>query len=219
MISINFFKRPFFSESKLTIFVFLISSIFLVSCGGNSSSSSGGGQEDTGERDLFKDDELLAVTVDMDASDWTDLSYEGRQVTEWAPNCGFPGYNYYYGSVSVNGEDVSNVAVRKKGTIGSLTIFRPSLKINFDKGDGNDGRTFYGNKRITLNNNHQDPSDIKQCLSYSVFDDAGLPTPQCGFSQVTAQQQDLGIYTYVEAIKKPFLRRVFANDDGNLYEG
>ena len=36
---------------------------------------------------------------------------------------------------------------------------------------------------------------------------------------MTAQGKDLGIYSHVEAIKKPFLSRVFGDDSGNLYEG
>jgi hypothetical protein len=72
---------------------------------------------------------------------------------------------------------------------------------------------------MTLNNNKQDGSLIRQCLVYRTFAAAGVPAPRCNFARVTVNGTPLGVYSHVEEIKKPFLRRHFVDDSGNLYEG
>jgi hypothetical protein len=46
-----------------------------------------------------------------------------------------------------------------------------------------------------------------------------VPAPQTSFARVRVNGEDLGLYTRVETIDKAFLRRVFGNDNGVLYEG
>ena len=41
----------------------------------------------------------------------------------------------------------------------------------------------------------------------------------CNFARVTVNGEYLGIYSNVESIGKPFLKRRFGNNSGNLYEG
>jgi spore coat protein CotH len=77
----------------------------------------------------------------------------------------------------------------------------------------------HGLERFTINNNKQDPSNVRQCLAYQAFNDAGLAAPRCNFAHVMVNGRDLGIYTHIEEIKKPFIRRHFSDDEGNLYEG
>src|SRR6185503_4035831 len=72
---------------------------------------------------------------------------------------------------------------------------------------------------FTLNNNRQDPSRIRQCLAARVFELAGVPTPRCQLARVTVNGKDLGIYSWVEGIKAPFLERAFGSSDGVLLEG
>ena len=71
---------------------------------------------------------------------------------------------------------------------------------------------------MTLNNNRQDPSHTRQCMAYDMFRKVGLAAPRCNLARVTVNGEEFGIYTNVEAIKKPFLTRNFGNKDGNLYE-
>jgi len=126
-------------------------------------------------------------------------------------------YQYYPAAVTIDGETVENVGVRKKGFIGSQSQTRPSLKIKFSEYDPD--LRFHAIKRLTLNNNLQDLSRIKQCLCYELMDQGGLPAPRCSFVHVFVNGMDLGIYSNVEPIKKPFLRRHFSDDTGNLCEG
>ena len=60
---------------------------------------------------------------------------------------------------------------------------------------------------------------MRQSIAYEVFRRAGIPAPRCNFASVTVNGKSLGIYTHVEAIKEPFLKRHFNSANGNLYEG
>lgn len=60
---------------------------------------------------------------------------------------------------------------------------------------------------------------IRQYLAYEVFRRADVPAPRCSFAKVSINGKELGIYTALEPINTPFLKRHFGRSDGNLYEG
>lgn len=171
--------------------------------------------------ELFREDRVLDVQIEIAATDWDALRFEGRDFSALAGDCvaGPPAefYNTYSASVTVDGQRVDNVGLRKKGFLGSISQVRPSLKIDFDEFVVN--QMLGGTTRMTLNNNKQDRTLIRQCLVYRTFAAAGVPAPRCNFARVTVNGTDLGVYSHVEEIKKPFLRRHFTDDSGNLYEG
>ncbi len=152
----------------------------------------------------------------MTAEDWNLVAQDGREKYEREGAPCFPGYTWQTATITVNNDTAEQVSIRKKGNWSSDS-YKPALKLDFGKGDYKD-RTIQGERRFTLNNNVQDRALIKQCLSYSVFAEAGVHAPRCNFAQVTAQGRNLGIYTHVEDIEKPFLERSFGNKSGNLYE-
>ena len=167
---------------------------------------------------LFAPDHLIEVDVEIDESEWSTLCLDGRTAPDVFSGCagGFE-YENFRVTVTVDGKRYRDVAMRKKGFLGSLSSVRPSLKLNF--GTFVEGRTHAGMKRMTLNNNRQDPSNAHQCMAYELFRKAGVVASRCNFAHVVVNGVDLGIYTHVESVKKPMLRRHFADDEGNLYEG
>ena len=197
----------------------------LSGCNGSSSNSNSNNSSDNNLEkgqgiDLYDPNDVLDVEVTMSDSDWELLRHEGPQISEWSPACKFDGYNDYNATVTIEGETVGNVAVRKKGKIGGLTVIRPALTLNFGKGDENEGRTFGGDQYVSLNNNRQDLSGIKECLSLGVFESAGILSPRCNLARVTAQGVDLGVYAHVEPFNKvDFLTSAFGDGSGNLYQG
>ncbi len=167
---------------------------------------------------LFDPDQLIDVRIQLAPADWDALREEGRSLPGVFSGCARDyEYTYFRAQVTVDGQAYDDVAVRKKGYLGSLSTIRPSLKLNFGKFVA--ARTHSGTKRMTLNNNKQDPSNARQCMTYALFARAGAIAPRCNFARVTVNGADLGIYTHVESVKKPMLRRHFADDGGNLYEG
>ena len=194
----------------------IVVALLMVYPGDNPAYGQAGGSE---ARDLFARDKVLEVELEMAEADWNLLRSEGRNLTDIFSGCFSPDYTYtrFPAGVSIGGERVSDVAVRKKGFLGSLSDRRPSLKLDFGR-DDHDGRTFHGTRRLTLNNNRQDLTNAKQCVAYELFASAGIPVPRCGLAHVSVDDVDKGFFTNVEPIKKRFLRRVFGNDEGNLYE-
>jgi hypothetical protein len=72
---------------------------------------------------------------------------------------------------------------------------------------------------LTLNNNKQDPALVSQYLAYRLFNAAGVHAPRVNFARVTVNGEYLGIYSNVESIGQPFLKRRFGDSSGRLYEG
>lgn len=172
---------------------------------------------------VYDIDRLLEVQVTLDPDDWDDLRHQARNFLEMlsGDEClsepFVSPYTWFPASVTIDGETLDNIAVRKKGLLGSVVPDRPSLKLSFDKYDRD--QRFEGLERLTLNNSRQDASRIKTCLGYQLYADAGLPASRCSYAHVTVNGEDLGVYVNVEPVKKDMLRRAFGNDSGNLYEG
>ncbi|MET0340802.1 MAG: CotH kinase family protein [Polyangiales bacterium] len=114
-------------------------------------------------------------------------------------------------------ETLRDVGLRIKGE-GSLRSIdkKAAFKVKTDAFVA--GQSLRGLKRLTLNNMVEDPSFLAERLAYHVFRAAGLPAPRCNSAEVTVNGAAYGLYANVESEDKPFLRRWFARDEGNLYE-
>jgi hypothetical protein len=184
---------------------------------------------------MFDPDRLLEIDVRIALADWDLLRVEALDVLGeiFDPDCGKQpwrdifDYTFFPADVTVDGKTLGNVGVRKKGFFGSLSDTMPSLKVKFDHYVG--GQQLNDMDRLTLNNNLQDPAHVKQCVAYKLMRQAGVPAPRCSFAHLTVTTVDGmtentpvdRIYTNVESIKDPFLRRHFGSDQdqGRLYEG
>ena len=170
---------------------------------------------------LFDANRLLQIEITLAEEKWDELRYQTRNLNLLKPDClGQPfesPFTWFEATVVVDGNEFSNVGIRKKGFFGSLSEERPSLKVRLDKFI--DGQVYQDVKRLTLNNSQQDPSLIKQCLAYDLFRQVGIVSPRCNFAHVYINNRDYGIFVQVESVKKPFLKRFFEEADGLLYEG
>ena len=172
--------------------------------------------------DFFQDDRVTTVDIQVDEDDWDTIRYQSRSFEdELHPRRQFEPiagpYTYVPAQVTINGVDYGRVKIRKKGFFGSQNSERPSLKVKLDafQEDANIG----GLTNLTFNNNNQDRSLMSQFLGYRLFEKAGVPVPRSGYAKVTVNGKNLGVYTHVETLRKPALRRGFGNDNGTLYEG
>ena len=180
-------------------------------------------QSDTSDA-YYALDRVLQVDIDLSPTGWDSLRGQSRTLADilggedclQAPADRI--FSWFNATVTVDGETHTDVAVRKKGFLGSLSTEKPSLKVRFDKFV--DDQLLGGVlKRLTLNNAQQDVSMVNTCLSYRLFARAGLPAPRCNFATVRVNGEDLGLYVHVESIKIRFLERNFSDPTGNLYEG
>jgi len=120
-----------------------------------------------------------------------------------------------------DGELVPDVAIRPKGNSSLRSAAdsgtpRFSLKIDFNF--FNVARTFRGLKKLNLNNGFSDPTLIRECLAYELFEQMGIPTPRTSFVDLWVNDTHLGVYTTVEQVDKTFLGRYFIDATGNLYK-
>ncbi|MBB75793.1 MAG: hypothetical protein CMJ75_14905 [Planctomycetaceae bacterium] len=171
---------------------------------------------------LFPADRVLEIQIRLAPEDWDTLRYQTRDFAsalnaqrKYQP-LESP-YGYVVADVSIDGVLLSGVGLRKKGFLGSQNTFRPSLKVKLNEFEK--GRNIDGVKVLTLNNNQQDVSLMSQFMGYAFFNRVGVPAPRCAYAKVSVNGTYLGIYTHVESIRKPMVKRHFGNVDGTLYEG
>lgn len=127
------------------------------------------------------------------------------------------GDTYVPGDLKYGAETVRNIGVRIKGSASRRTLEeKPAFKLKFDELVAQ--QSFHGLRRMTLNNMVEDPSFIAERLAYALYRAAKLPAPRCNSALVEVNGEPYGVYANVEAEDKTFLRRWFADDDGNLYE-
>ena len=171
---------------------------------------------------LFPKDRVLQVRVKISPEHWDELRYQTRDRDSMfgrdrrkAP---FESpFTYFPADVEIEGVMFRQVGLRKKGFIGSLSETRPSLKVKLDFTDP-DG-ALGGLTSLTFNNNRQDRSLVNQFLGYSLFNAAGSPAPRIAYAQVLVNGENLGVYSHVETVREPLLKREFGEPLGTLYEG
>ncbi len=167
----------------------------------------------------FSVDQAITVKISVSEALWDAVRYDDPGLVHFADQACPSGprpssFDWVSGTATVDGRDAGSVQIRKKGTKGSMSFSKPSLKIKFDYNN----KRPYGLKRMTLNNGLQDPTHARECVTYHLFEKAGLAAPLCGLARVWVNGVDLGVYTHLEPIKKPLLRRAFGTSDGDLYE-
>ena len=172
--------------------------------------------------DIFPTDRVVDVQITVSQRDWNTIRYQSRnfmtalnQKRQFGP-IDHP-YTYVEASVSIDGVVFPKVGIRKKGFIGSQSHTRPSLKIKLNHIDKEGG--IEGLRNLTLNNNKQDTSLMSQFMGYALFNAIGSPAPRCAYAKVTVNGENLGIYSHVETVRPPLLKRAFGNSKGPLYEG
>jgi len=171
---------------------------------------------------LFTTAGVHDFAFELDATAWATLREQRRSYLDmFAGDCQadehVSPFTWARAELTVDGVTLADVGLRKKGWIGSVTSDRPSLKLKPDKYV--DGQELAGFDDVILNNSLQDPSYLRQCLGYALFEAAGIPSPRCGFARVTVNGEDLGLYVLVEAVDKDFLRARYDDPNGNMYEG
>lgn len=158
---------------------------------------------------LFQEDSVNEINIQIDEADWQDM-LENPMAEE-----------YHRADVTINGEMVGNVAIRTKGnntltSVASSDSDRYSFKLDFDYYEPNGN--YYGLKKLCLNNNYGDSSSMREYISYQVMGEMGLAVPGCGYSHITVNGEEWGLYLAVEAVDEVFLQTHFADASGDLYK-
>ncbi|WP_306531269.1 CotH kinase family protein, partial [Anaerotignum lactatifermentans] len=158
---------------------------------------------------LFAEGVVNEINIEISEEDWADLVENPLEET------------YYAVDVTINGETLSNVALRTKGnntltSVASSDSDRYSFKIDFDY--FNDGENYYGLKKLNLNNNYGDASYMREYISYRIMGEMGIPVPATSYTHITINGEEWGLYLAVEPIDEVFLERTFGDSAGDLYK-
>ncbi len=166
---------------------------------------------------LFAPDHLMQVEITMDPDDWQALRISHRVAGENFTQIVEKPYDYYPATAVIDGRDIGEVGIRKKGFFGSAISTRPSLKLKLDYVE--EDKEFAGQNRLTFNNNNQDPTRAQSVMVYQFMNDSGVNSPRGNLARITLNGEDLGIYTHVESVRKRFFKRLFGKSKGDLWEG
>ncbi|WP_115818458.1 CotH kinase family protein [Winogradskyella eximia] len=133
--------------------------------------------------------------------------------------------------VFYNGIEWYRVGVRFKGNSSLASswangILKLSFKLDFDEFEDDypqiDNQRFYGFKKLSLKNNYNDKSQLREKVAGDVFRNAGLAGSHTAFYTVYVDHGDgpiyFGLYTMVEEVDDTVLDTQFSDDDGNLYK-
>lgn len=135
------------------------------------------------------------------------------------------------GDVMYNGKEWYRVGVRFKGNSSlqsswSSGILKLSFKLDFDEFEDQylqiDNQRFYGFKKLSLKNNYNDKSMLREKVATDVFRDAGIASSHAAFYTVYVDHGDgpqyFGVYTLVEEVDDTVIDTQFSDNDGNLYK-
>lgn len=123
------------------------------------------------------------------------------------------------------------VGVRFKGNSSLASTWKSgnmklSFKLDFDEFEDDypqiKNQRFYGFKKLSLKNNYNDKSMLREKVAGDIFRNAGLVGSHTAFYALYVDYGEgpvyFGLYTLVEEVDDTVIDTQFANNDGNLYQ-
>lgn len=210
--------------------ILLITSLFIISCEKNNGLTSSGvpiiipnGNEiylNQPSDSLFRQNNLPVLEINLPTSA---LDYINSDPTAEI---------YVEGSLTYNGETISPIGIRYKGSVGAFvggvsgenwtnpsgrktaTKLSMKFKINW-KGYHS---TFYNLKTLQLHSMNLDNSQMHDRLGYWLFRKMGVPAPRCVHTKLYINGEYNGLFSLVEQIDEQFTEYHFSDGSGNLYK-
>ncbi|MEQ8416640.1 MAG: CotH kinase family protein [Imperialibacter sp.] len=133
--------------------------------------------------------------------------------------------------VFYEGKEWYRVGIRFKGNSSLSSTWssgniKLSFKLDFDEFEDDypqiKNQRFYGFKKLSLKNNYNDKSFLREKVAADIFRNAGLASSHTAFYTLYVDHGDgpvyFGLYTLVEEVDDTVIDTQFANNDGNLYQ-
>jgi len=118
--------------------------------------------------------------------------------------------------VKINGVKFDSVGVRYKGN-SSYDSSRLKNPLHIEL-DAYKNQSYQGYVDVKLSNCYQDPSMIREVLSYKILKNY-MHCPDANFAQVYINGAYMGLYSNIEAINKTFCGNHFYSQDGIFIKG
>lgn len=187
--------------------------------------------------EIFPDDEVKRLDIVISSDRWSimlaDLtSLYGEFGTRRNGNS-FADENPVFvpGDVFYEGKQWYRVGVRFKGNSSLASTWsqgnlKLSFKLDFDEFEDDypqiDNQRFYGFKQLSLKNNFNDQSFLREKIAGDIFRNAGLAGSHTAFYTVYVDHGNgpiyFGLYTLVEEVDDTVIETQFPDDEGNLYK-
>ena len=139
---------------------------------------------------------------------------------------------YVEGTLTFEGETISPVGIRYKGSVGAwvggLSSFNPmrpsgyktrtklSMKVKINR--YGTAKKFYGLNKLQFHSQNQDRSQMRERLGYWLFRKMGVPAPRSVHARLFINGTYSGLYALTEQIDGQFARHHFEDGEGNVYK-
>ena len=139
---------------------------------------------------------------------------------------------YVAGSLTFDGEVISPVGIRYKGSVGAFvgcvsgtdwanpsgykTCTKLSMKVKINWEGAN--YKFYGLKKLQFHSQNLDDSKMRERLAYSLFREMGVPAPRSVHARLIINGEYVGLFALTEQIDGRFTRYHYEEGKGNLYK-
>ncbi|MBK9177740.1 MAG: CotH kinase family protein [Flavobacteriales bacterium] len=121
------------------------------------------------------------------------------------------------GDIEIDGTQLPDVAVRFKG-YSSYSAGRVKNPFNIDLNAVHDGQGYQGFNKIKLSNVFQDPSFLREVLTYEIARQY-MPASRAAYANVWVNDTLLGLYNVVEDVGRDFVQEHFGSRDGSFFKG
>ena len=196
--------------------------------------------------EVFEDEAVKRIDIVITEERWQSMlddmtSLYGVFGGSGGPGAGGPGGGglidvdedpiFVPGEVLYNGKAWYRVGVRFKGNSSLQSswlggILKLSFKLDFDEFEDQypqiDNQRFFGFKKLSLKNNYNDKSMLREKVATDIFREAGIASSHAAFYTVYVDHGDgptyFGVYTMVEEVDDTVIDTQFSDNDGNLYK-
>lgn len=121
------------------------------------------------------------------------------------------------GDIEIDGTLLRDVGVRFKG-YSSYSAGRIKNPFNIDLNAVNDGQGYQGFNKIKLSNVFQDPSFLREVLTYEIARNY-MPASRAAYANVWVNDTLIGLYNVVEDVGRDFAEAHFGSRDGSFFKG
>ena len=157
------------------------------------------------QQSFYELNQIQTIEITFAESNWDQILDSLKATTE--------GY-FSASKVVINGTSFLNVGVKYKGNSSyDATSPKNPLHISLDKFQD---QNYQDIKDIKLSNCYDDPSMIREVLSYQILKDY-MECPQANFAKVYVNGTYMGLYSNVEDISKSFCADRFFSKKGNTF--
>ena len=150
-------------------------------------------------------------SVIFDDSFLHEIRFENADTNDWIAT-----KNYQMLNVIIDGNSVDSVGFKRKGNIsGYPSTNKYGIKVKSNKYV--QGKYYDGIKEFTLHMNFQDPTMMREKITYDICDELGLFSLRTAFAKVYINNVYWGLYTIVEG-KDEMYKHKFGNRSSNAIE-